>query len=43
MNKIFVLGSLNMDLIFSLSRRPRKGETITSEDYQTSPGGKGAN
>jgi ribokinase len=43
MKKIFVFGSLNMDFIFSLNRLPKQGETILSDDYQTSPGGKGAN
>jgi ribokinase len=43
MKKIFVFGSLNMDFIFSLKRLPKQGETILSDDYQTSPGGKGAN
>jgi ribokinase len=43
MKKIFVFGSLNMDFIFTLNRLPKQGETILSEDYQMSPGGKGAN
>lgn len=40
---ILVVGSLNMDLIFHVNRRPSAGETITSESFQSCPGGKGCN
>ena len=43
MNKVFVLGSINMDLVFNLSRMPKKGETIKAKDFLLTPGGKGAN
>ncbi|MBU0996589.1 MAG: ribokinase [Firmicutes bacterium] len=43
MNKIFVFGSINMDLVFSVNRIPQKGETISSHGFFMSPGGKGAN
>lgn len=32
-----------MDLVVSALRRPKAGETILGNDFQTSPGGKGAN
>jgi ribokinase len=40
---ITVLGSINMDLIASVSRLPKPGETVTGENFVTAPGGKGAN
>lgn len=43
MNKIFVLGSINMDFVFSIDRIPKLGETIKSKDFLMTPGGKGAN
>ncbi len=43
MNKIFVFGSINMDLVFELDRMPKPGETIKSNKFFMSPGGKGAN
>ena len=42
-SKVFVLGSLNMDYNFSLCRLPKRGETITTDDFFVLPGGKGAN
>ncbi len=41
--RIFVLGSANMDLVLSLPRLPREGETLTGGDLKLYPGGKGAN
>lgn len=41
--KIFVLGSLNMDLVIHTPYIPRKGETLTGSDFMTNSGGKGAN
>lgn len=40
---IVVVGSLNMDLIVRIDRRPAKGETLLGTDFLMSPGGKGAN
>lgn len=40
---IFVVGSINMDLIAVLPRLPRGGETVSGGDFQSAPGGKGAN
>lgn len=41
--KIFVLGSLNMDLAIHTTRFPEKGETIAGNNFFTNSGGKGAN
>lgn len=41
--KILVVGSLVMDLICSTPRFPQSGETVIGLDFQTAPGGKGAN
>lgn len=43
MNKIVVIGSLNIDLVVNVEDFPKPGETITSLDYKEIPGGKGAN
>ena len=45
MNKrpIVVLGSVNADLVLRCDRLPRPGETVHGQDFQTVPGGKGAN
>lgn len=40
---IIVFGSINMDLNVGMGSFPQPGETIISLDYQTTPGGKGAN
>jgi ribokinase len=40
---IVVIGSINMDLVARTPRIPAAGETITSSDFTTTPGGKGAN
>lgn len=41
--EIVVLGSLNIDLVVKTERAPRAGETLAGQDFQTFPGGKGAN
>lgn len=41
--KIYVIGSLNMDLTIRAPYVPSKGETIEGEGFLTTPGGKGAN
>lgn len=43
MSDILVVGSLNADLVVRAPRFPQPGETISGEDLQTLPGGKGAN
>lgn len=43
MNSILVVGSLNADLVVRAPRFPQPGETISGEDLQIIPGGKGAN
>lgn len=43
MPDILVIGSLNADLVVRAPRFPQPGETISGEDLQTFPGGKGAN
>jgi len=43
MNKILVVGSSNTDLIIKVPEIPRPGETLLGGQFQTFPGGKGAN
>ena len=43
MNKVVVLGSLNMDLVTTLARLPKVGETIIAKQLDHFVGGKGAN
>ncbi|WP_339180924.1 ribokinase [Oceanobacillus sp. FSL W7-1293] len=40
---ITVIGSINMDLVVSVDRKPNRGETVKGESFDTLPGGKGAN
>jgi ribokinase len=40
---VLVVGSLNTDLVVRAPRFPQPGETISGEDLQVIPGGKGAN
>lgn len=40
---IFVLGSLNADLVIQADRLPMPGETLQGRDLAIYPGGKGAN
>ena len=40
---IVVVGSLNMDLVIRTPHIPQPGESILGRDFQTLPGGKGAN
>ena len=40
---IVVLGSINIDLFFTLDRLPARGETVLAPTMATRPGGKGAN
>lgn len=43
MNKVIVMGSLNMDLSISCARFPQQGETLQGYDFLMNPGGKGGN
>ncbi|MDQ6665925.1 MAG: ribokinase [Acidobacteriota bacterium] len=40
---IVVVGSLNMDFVVRVDRLPASGETVLGRQFQTIPGGKGAN
>jgi len=40
---IVVVGSLNMDFVVRVAHLPAPGETILGREFQTIPGGKGAN
>ncbi|WP_406873388.1 ribokinase [Aminobacter sp. P9b] len=40
---ITVVGSINLDLIATVSRLPGPGETVPGADFKSAPGGKGAN
>jgi ribokinase len=41
--EVLVVGSANMDLVVRTSRFPAPGETVLGSEFQTFPGGKGAN
>jgi len=41
--RITVVGSINLDLVASVERLPRPGETLTDAELSRVPGGKGAN
>jgi len=43
MGRVVVLGSLNVDLVTSVERHPRPGETLLGEGLSRLAGGKGAN
>jgi ribokinase len=43
MAKILVVGSINMDLVVRVPHTPEPGETVLGGDFETFPGGKGAN
>lgn len=43
MNKIVVVGSINVDLVFTSDIRPKAGETVLGNDFRIAAGGKGAN
>ncbi|PYE87452.1 ribokinase [Phyllobacterium leguminum] len=40
---ITVIGSINLDLIARTMHLPKPGETVSGSDFQSAPGGKGAN
>ena len=43
MHTIYILGSVNMDLVVSAPKMPDKGETLIGSSFLMNPGGKGAN
>lgn len=43
MNRVFVLGSMNMDMVMQAERMPLAGETIRGAGFFLNAGGKGAN
>lgn len=43
MKKVFVLGSLNIDMVMEVDRMPKIGETRMGDHFLINPGGKGAN
>jgi ribokinase len=43
MGRVFVAGSINMDVVATAERHPRLGETIAGREVLYFPGGKGAN
>ena len=42
-NNVYVLGSINTDLVIYTNRVPNEGETIAGSDFSVNAGGKGAN
>jgi ribokinase len=43
MGRVFVAGSINMDVVATAQRHPRLGETVAGREVFYFPGGKGAN
>ncbi|MBO4573483.1 MAG: ribokinase [Clostridia bacterium] len=41
--KIYVIGSINMDLVIGTDVMPERGQTLSGHGFMTNPGGKGAN
>jgi ribokinase len=43
MGRVFVAGSINMDVVATATRHPKAGETVAGQAVHYFPGGKGAN
>ena len=43
MGKVVVVGSINVDMVFTSDIRPKAGETVLGKSFSLIPGGKGAN
>lgn len=43
MSSIYIIGSMNMDLVVNAPRFPVQGESLVGSDFSTAHGGKGAN
>lgn len=43
MGKVVVVGSINVDMVFTSQVRPKAGETVLGDEFSIIPGGKGAN
>src|SRR6266850_2359801 len=43
MGRVFVAGSINMDVVATADRHPKVGETVAGNSVHYFPGGKGAN
>lgn len=43
MGKVVVVGSINVDMVFTSDKRPKAGETVLGNTFSIIPGGKGAN
>ncbi|MGD9568834.1 MAG: ribokinase [Sedimentibacter sp.] len=43
MGKVVVVGSINVDMVFTSDTRPKAGETVLGNTFSLIPGGKGAN
>src|SRR6478752_9416123 len=43
MGRVFVAGSINMDVVATAARHPKVGETVAGLEVLYFPGGKGAN
>src|SRR3954468_580384 len=43
MGRVFVAGSINMDVVATAGRHPKIGETVAGNGVHYFPGGKGAN
>jgi len=43
MGKVTVVGSINVDMVFTSNVRPKAGETVLGSTFSIIPGGKGAN
>ncbi len=43
MGRVVVIGSINVDMVFTSAIRPKAGETVLGNTFSIIPGGKGAN